>query len=93
MLDSMQHRIGLAHLYSYLNLQSHIHCSFDHSSVLHSFVHCTPRLARLHGTAERTSDTSCSALQNLGPAVVKMAEVEGLEAHKRAVTVRLMGKQ
>ncbi|KAH9317639.1 hypothetical protein KI387_019408, partial [Taxus chinensis] len=28
-------------------------------------------------------------LRNLGPHVVKMAEVEGLEAHKRAVTLRL----
>ncbi|GLJ55295.1 hypothetical protein SUGI_1186570 [Cryptomeria japonica] len=28
-------------------------------------------------------------LKNLGPYVVKMAEVEGLEAHKRAVTLRL----
>ena len=28
-------------------------------------------------------------LQNLGPAVAKMAEVEGLDAHRRAVTLRL----
>jgi histidinol dehydrogenase len=28
-------------------------------------------------------------LQNLGPSVAKMAEVEGLDAHRRAVTVRL----
>jgi len=28
-------------------------------------------------------------LRKLGPFVVKMAEVEGLEAHKRAVTLRL----
>ena len=28
-------------------------------------------------------------LQALGPAVAKMAEVEGLDAHKRAVTLRL----
>ncbi|GIL52881.1 hypothetical protein Vafri_8644 [Volvox africanus] len=28
-------------------------------------------------------------LQNLGPSVAKMAEVEGLEAHRRAVTLRL----
>ncbi|MCL7026045.1 hypothetical protein MKW94_015274, partial [Papaver nudicaule] len=28
-------------------------------------------------------------LKLLGPHVVKMAEVEGLEAHKRAVTLRL----
>ncbi|XP_050228850.1 histidinol dehydrogenase, chloroplastic [Mercurialis annua] len=28
-------------------------------------------------------------LRNLGPCVAKMAEVEGLEAHKRAVTLRL----
>uniref|UniRef100_A0A0D6R3T0 Histidinol dehydrogenase, chloroplastic n=1 Tax=Araucaria cunninghamii TaxID=56994 RepID=A0A0D6R3T0_ARACU len=28
-------------------------------------------------------------LRNIGPHVVKMAEVEGLEAHKRAVTLRL----
>ena len=28
-------------------------------------------------------------LQNLGPSVAKMAEVEGLDAHKRAVTLRL----
>jgi histidinol dehydrogenase len=28
-------------------------------------------------------------LQRLGPSVAKMAEVEGLEAHRRAVTLRL----
>ncbi|CAL9041266.1 unnamed protein product, partial [Musa banksii] len=28
-------------------------------------------------------------LKNIGPHVAKMAEVEGLEAHKRAVTLRL----
>ncbi|GAX76890.1 hypothetical protein CEUSTIGMA_g4336.t1 [Chlamydomonas eustigma] len=28
-------------------------------------------------------------LQNLGPAVAKMAEIEGLDAHRRAVTLRL----
>lgn len=28
-------------------------------------------------------------LRNLGPAVAKMAEVEGLDAHKQAVTLRL----
>ena len=28
-------------------------------------------------------------LQKLGPAVAKMAEVEGLDAHKRAVTLRM----
>jgi histidinol dehydrogenase len=28
-------------------------------------------------------------LQALGPAVAKMAEVEGLEAHRRAVTLRM----
>jgi len=28
-------------------------------------------------------------LQNLGPHVAKMAEVEGLDAHRRAVTLRL----
>jgi histidinol dehydrogenase len=28
-------------------------------------------------------------LQNLGPAVTKMAEIEGLEAHRRAVSLRL----
>lgn len=28
-------------------------------------------------------------LQTLGPSVAKMAEVEGLEAHRRAVTLRL----
>lgn len=32
---------------------------------------------------------SLQGLQNLGPAVAKMAEVEGLEAHRRAVTLRL----
>ncbi|GFH10263.1 histidinol dehydrogenase, chloroplastic [Haematococcus lacustris] len=30
-----------------------------------------------------------AGLQALGPAVAKMAEVEGLEAHRRAVTMRL----
>ncbi|CAN6933557.1 unnamed protein product, partial [Brassica oleracea] len=28
-------------------------------------------------------------LRNLGPYVVTMAEIEGLDAHKRAVTLRL----
>ena len=28
-------------------------------------------------------------LQRLGPSVAKMAEVEGLDAHRRAVTLRL----
>ena len=28
-------------------------------------------------------------LRNLGPSVAKMAAVEGLDAHKRAVTLRL----
>ncbi|CAI5502710.1 unnamed protein product [Closterium sp. Naga37s-1] len=32
---------------------------------------------------------SASGLQLLGPSVAKMAEVEGLEAHRRAVTLRL----
>ncbi len=32
---------------------------------------------------------SYEGLQALGPAVTKMAEIEGLEAHKRAVTLRL----
>eukprot|EP00197_Chlamydomonas_leiostraca_P004700 CAMPEP_0202866536 /NCGR_PEP_ID=MMETSP1391-20130828/7862_1 /ASSEMBLY_ACC=CAM_ASM_000867 /TAXON_ID=1034604 /ORGANISM="Chlamydomonas leiostraca, Strain SAG 11-49" /LENGTH=439 /DNA_ID=CAMNT_0049546493 /DNA_START=155 /DNA_END=1474 /DNA_ORIENTATION=+ len=32
---------------------------------------------------------SFEGLKNLGPAVAKMAEVEGLEAHRRAVTLRL----
>eukprot|EP00195_Chlamydomonas_chlamydogama_P013633 CAMPEP_0202892308 /NCGR_PEP_ID=MMETSP1392-20130828/2041_1 /ASSEMBLY_ACC=CAM_ASM_000868 /TAXON_ID=225041 /ORGANISM="Chlamydomonas chlamydogama, Strain SAG 11-48b" /LENGTH=441 /DNA_ID=CAMNT_0049576205 /DNA_START=195 /DNA_END=1520 /DNA_ORIENTATION=+ len=32
---------------------------------------------------------SYEGLQNLGPSVAKMAEVEGLEAHRRAVTLRL----
>jgi histidinol dehydrogenase len=32
---------------------------------------------------------SYEGLKVLGPAVAKMAEVEGLEAHRRAVTLRL----
>jgi len=32
---------------------------------------------------------SKEGLERLGPSVAKMAEVEALEAHKRAVTVRL----
>lgn len=32
---------------------------------------------------------SAEGLQNLGPVVEKMAEVEGLDAHKSAVTLRL----
>eukprot|EP00798_Chlamydomonas_sp_ICE-L_P028699 gene28698-31864_t len=32
-------------------------------------------------------------LRNLGPAVAKMAEIEGLDAHKRAVTLRLESLQ
>lgn len=32
---------------------------------------------------------SYDGLQILGPTVATMAEVEGLEAHRRAVTVRL----
>lgn len=32
---------------------------------------------------------SSEGLQRLGPYVAKMAEVEGLDAHKRAVTLRL----
>lgn len=32
---------------------------------------------------------SFEGLQNLGPSVAKMAEVEGLDAHRRAVTLRL----
>ena len=32
---------------------------------------------------------SYEGLQALGPTVTKMAEIEGLEAHKRAVSLRL----
>lgn len=32
---------------------------------------------------------SKEGLKNLGPSVAKMAEVEGLDAHQRAVTMRL----
>ena len=34
-------------------------------------------------------ELSYEGLQNLGPSVAKMAEIEGLEAHRRAVTLRL----
>jgi len=33
---------------------------------------------------------TAEGLKKLGPSVAKMAEVEGLDAHKRAVTLRLL---
>lgn len=34
-------------------------------------------------------ELTLDGLKNLGPSVAKMAEVEGLDAHRRAVTKRL----
>ncbi|MEF1294964.1 histidinol dehydrogenase, partial [Vibrio parahaemolyticus] len=34
-------------------------------------------------------ELSAEGLQNLAPTVVTMAEAEGLDAHKRAVTIRV----
>lgn len=36
---------------------------------------------------------TAKGLQRLGPSVAKMAEVEGLDAHRRAVTLRLQDIQ
>lgn len=33
---------------------------------------------------------TAEGLKKLGPSVAKMAEIEGLDAHKRAVTLRLL---
>lgn len=53
--------------------------------------------ARMYGGVSLDSFTKQMTVQSLteqglkalGPSVVKMAEVEGLDAHKRAVTLRL----
>ena len=53
--------------------------------------------ARMYGGVSLDSFLNCTTLQSLtkeglktlGPHVVKMAEVEGLEAHERVVTLQL----